>query len=378
MDTKLIGEEDDYIIEGISEDITDLQNDIDAQLSSIFQEFGGDDNDTIFKINIKRVMKGKGELEHCFSCLASELPVIDRIKNEFGAGAYEIWIYKNGKILKRPKLNIAQQLENKSVPPNDTNINSLVSVILQSQKEQNEKFENLLISVSNNNSNQPAFDPMTMMGSMVGMMVQMKEFISPQNGNDKFTDMIELVKVVKEIGGDNEGGGRNFTDGMVDLARAFGPGLLEVTSKLSDRATENKQTVDEAPVNIKEQPINQENNPSAEEAQRMQMFKMQVGMLVNKASTGSDPALYADLVLDSIPEEKIKEFISQPDVIGYLMTINPDVGNYKEWFSNLIEEINAALNEVKETNEVNNANSSENDVSNEIPDTSATATQANQ
>lgn len=374
--------EEAYVIDGTSEDITALQDDIDSQLDSIFQEFGGDENDTIFKIHVKRVMKNKGELEHCFSCLASELPVIDRIKNDFGAGAYEIWIYKDGKILKRPKLNIAKQIEKENTSTNDSNINSIISTILQSQKEQNEKFENLVVTISNNN-NQPVFDPMSMMSSMVGMMAQMKDFINPQNGNDKFSEMIEVIKIVKEIGGDNEGSGRNFTDGMVDLAKAFGPGLIEVTSKLSDRASENNQSIQKAPVNMQEQPINKENTSDAEE-QRMQMFKMQLGMLVHKASTGSDPALYADLVLDSIPEEKIREFISHPDVIGYLMSINPDVGNYKEWFTNLMGEINSALNEANETNEINETNeatvthSSENNVINEIPDTNKTTTQANQ
>ena len=98
---------------GDFDDITDLQNDLDSQLDAIFEEFGGDENDTEYKIHVKRVLTERGEYEHCFSCLPSELPINDKIKNQYGPGRYMIWIYKNAKIYRRRNLIIAKELEQK-------------------------------------------------------------------------------------------------------------------------------------------------------------------------------------------------------------------------------------------------------------------------
>jgi len=324
-------------IDGQFKDVSDLQKDIDAQIDAIFQEFGGDDNDSKFKIIVKRAMHGKGDLEHCFSCVPSELPIIDRIKETYGAGSYEIWVYKDGKIFKRPKLNIAKEIKLHERPQINTNdINSVIQSMLQSQQDQMAEFKNMMFMMMQKN-NVPAPDPTSTMGSMMGVMMQMKDFMGGgDSGKGKMDDILQAVKLVREIGGGDDGG-RNFMDGMVDLAKSFGPSIIEMSSNLAKNpAPVSRET-------IPQNPTGQIESKPQEEDPRMNMFKMQLDMLVQKASINSDPALYADLVVDNIPQDQLIQFINRTDIIEYLISIHPGVGEHRIWFGHLVGEIKSCI-----------------------------------
>lgn len=71
------------------------------------------------------------------------------------------------------------------------------------------------------------------------------------------------------------------------------------------------------------------------------MLKTYITALVAKARAGSDPTLYADYILDNVPEPLIRHVLSHADIVGYLATIDPGVQAYREWF----EELRAALQE---------------------------------
>lgn len=62
-----------------------------------------------------------------------------------------------------------------------------------------------------------------------------------------------------------------------------------------------------------------------------------LGMLCQKAAEGSDPSLYADLILDSLPFETIEELSKlQPDPLSALTAIHPPMAAHREWFTELI------------------------------------------
>ncbi len=91
----------------------------------------------------------------------------------------------------------------------------------------------------------------------------------------------------------------------------------------------------------------------------MNLFKYQLNILVSKAEKESDPGLYADLIMDSIPRDKLEAFLEMDDVIGYLIQTHPGVEKYKAWFEALIIEINDSMNdeyeeeiEIEETTEI--------------------------
>ena len=74
-------------------------------------------------------------------------------------------------------------------------------------------------------------------------------------------------------------------------------------------------------------------------------IKKYVGMLVERAERGSDPDLYADFVLDNVPENVIKEHLANENIIEELSKIDPRVAQHAEWFNSLRDSLVSALTE---------------------------------
>lgn len=329
-------------ITGEFDDITDLQNDLDSQLDSIFQEFGGDENDTEYKILVKRVLPERGEYEHCFSCLPSELPINDKIKNQYGPGIYMIWIYKNKKIFRRRKIIIAKGIEEKKeLIPVTENKDSMYPILLQMQQQQSEKTERMLLAFLEKSSPppQPQHNPIEMMTAMLTAVTQLQNLTDKSNGVD---DLLKTVQLVREL----DGG----TDNDPSLLGLFGKAMPALIN--AGQATVQPEIQPEIPPQSA-QPQPEENiNVQNEEEEKLNLFKFQLASLVRIASDGGDPEVYADVILDRFSEDQLKQFLEIPDIMEYLISINTDVANYKGWFEKLIEavkvEVDADQEELKD------------------------------
>jgi len=331
------------IIEGESEDVTNLQENIDAQLSEMFEQFGGDENDAQFKINIYRVQEGRGELGYCFSCVPSELPILDKIRDDYGAGKYEIRVYEKTdktRLKKRTKLVIekTQKKPVVGIPQNNSGeLKDVISAMMEMQQKQMEQFQQIMVMQRQQSvpvATPSVVNPMEMMTSMVTAMSQLNGLM-PKQEMDQFIKGIELAK---EFGSDNNGAEKGLADVLITAAKEFAPPLLEMSKMAAQNTPRPVQTRPvKTPVSNSTPPVTeQENDP-------MLMLKMQLNMLVNKAAADSDPALYADLILDAMPEEQIREFLGQPNLQEFLTNMNPQVSIYWPWFDALQREVMGAL-----------------------------------
>lgn len=80
--------------------------------------------------------------------------------------------------------------------------------------------------------------------------------------------------------------------------------------------------------------------------QETQMLAHYLGFLTQKAKSGADPALYADIVLDNVPDQQLTELLNKGDgLLDYLVQVCPPVGDHREWFASMLESINGALSE---------------------------------
>lgn len=80
--------------------------------------------------------------------------------------------------------------------------------------------------------------------------------------------------------------------------------------------------------------------PKPEEA----MLAYYLGFLCGKAQTGAEPSLYAELVLDNVPDEQLMPMLNRGDqLIDDLIVIHPPVAQHREWFVGLLKEINELL-----------------------------------
>lgn len=341
-------------IDGTAEDITDAERDADDQLNSIFMEFGGDPNDTSFKIKVMRIIPGRGEFEHCFYCVPSELPIIERIQTEYGPGSYEIRIYKDGKILKRPKLNIAEAKTLPVIVPETKGDNTAVilNAMLESNKAQMLQFEKMMTLSAQNNqmpvvAAAPAINPMELMQSVMAMVATMNGMATKPAGEmDQFVKMAGIMKEFMPESGGGDYGEKNGVDMLLGLAKEFGGPLMELTNKVIDQPAAlvpvsgqipgQVSTTQPVPPNTsatgpKTPPIDATQS-SAEQEQQIMFLKMQLSVLCSNAAKGNDQTAYAQMILDQLTDEQINQFLARPDWFEYLVSVNPNVASFKEWF----------------------------------------------
>jgi len=80
-----------------------------------------------------------------------------------------------------------------------------------------------------------------------------------------------------------------------------------------------------------------------------QVLTYYLGFLVGKAKTGADPSLYAELVLDNVPDAQLTPMLQRGDaLIDDLIGLHPPVGEHREWFVALLKEVNELLEPVDE------------------------------
>lgn len=80
-----------------------------------------------------------------------------------------------------------------------------------------------------------------------------------------------------------------------------------------------------------------------------QVLSYYLGFLVGKAKIGSDPSLYAELVLDNVPDEQLTPMLQRGDaLIDDLVAIHAPVAEHREWFLKLLAEINELLSPTDE------------------------------
>lgn len=96
------------------------------------------------------------------------------------------------------------------------------------------------------------------------------------------------------------------------------------------------------------QPIPPQNQPvqpeiSKAEQDAMNGMKMGLAFLIGQAAADNDPETYADVVLDSVPEESIAEFLKHPQPIEYLAQFDPRVKQHAQWFNTLIEAVKTTM-----------------------------------
>lgn len=233
------------------------------------------------------------------------------LKERHGGGDYRVMLYAKGKIRANKLISIAHEKENLGAGKLDEN-NTLLAVLQRMDNMQRQ-----MIDMMSQKNEQPSRQEM-----LQEMMMFKQIFDGGNNANaNPLGQLRDLIALQKELGlgavepQEKEAG---FTD------------LLEKATPLFTAA-------------INAQPHKpQQTNQS--ESQKMQFIvKMGVKQLLNAANKNSDPATYAEMIIDQFPQEMITKLITPENAIEKFAVIEPKVNAFKPWFIELIEHVKAQL-----------------------------------
>lgn len=338
-------EEGEYVLEGDFEDVSSLQGDLDEQMDAIFADIGGNDDIDEYSLKAYRTQPGKGKLGYLFTCLPTELPILDRLRDDYGSGDYQVRVFKKNRIFKRRVVCIeAPVKKEKPVFDESQKLNGMVEVMANGFTRLGE----LIVQ-----RDQQSPQNISTMKEMMEFMVLMKELNGPPpEVVSPFQQIKDVLSIQKSLAGKEGSSETNVNDVLLTLAENVLPKLAEAGMA----SPENKQRPRVSPeTGIETGEIEKigkiGNTEKLEKTEKGNPMKGHLMFLCMQATLKKNPLLYAEVVLDNTPDDKLDELITAikgEGAINKLIGFHPPVANHQEWFLELFQGILSNIQEVEE------------------------------
>lgn len=279
----------------------------DMALENILADLGGEGADA--SVHVYRVTPGKpnafvgqfGPLE--FS--------MEHLQANFGPGDYKIHVRQNGRLRANRMISIAAPRNPIQTVPQNQNTNNDILTAMR------EGFQNMALMMQKTIETMVTMQPKAKTTrEMLEEMALMKSVFSDNVPKSDPMQIIELASSLAEKIQPRTGEVGNG-EILLEAIKNFGPLLA------SGAAQQN--FVPTPPAVIQQNPIQQSPIQQSPETDPMFMLKMYLNVLINHAEHEHDPAVYADVVLDTVGEEKAIEFLNGENWLEKLSEINPRV-----------------------------------------------------
>ncbi len=340
---------------------------------AIVTEFGRSADDALCEVKIAKVdAKDKQKEDWCFTCSLEEFPILERIRREFGAGTYAVRVHVNGTVKKYFRIGIAPRLDIKEIPMR-TETTGMAEALAQALQRQNEMMERLIQAtmtrpLGKQETLLEKINIVELLPTIVAALTGLKTFLTPAP-NNATKDMVEMLNsfmgVAEKLKGEGvEGKGESsmvdiirdllkspMFEKMVDNIATMQPGLTALPP--GTVTTARQPGIGEVVQPLAKQPTPQpaaqqpKTNGVSEQQQtidpQLQALIHNLKYLTQKAAQASDVGLYADWIIDNVPQDYLKQMVADPNALNTLIQLVPEAAPYMGWFSRLINEVNEAL-----------------------------------
>lgn len=308
------------------------------ELSQVLSEL---DSSGAAIIKVERMREGKrpeyvGDMSPSSFTLA-------QLQERFGGGEYALTVFDSARrYVKRTTVAIAAPLK----PPAPAAVESsgfekIASTMVEQMQAQSQLLQALLLQ---GRTAPAAADAATMRRQLLEEMQLMKgimgsgQVMSP----DKVLELLmKGMEIAKETGGGGDTGWTDIAGKAIDVLGEPLAALLSSSAMVSATAPVASQEATSAGALMP--PVQQQKN-AAVVPMLNPMVKQYVSFLVRKAAAGADPTLYAELVLDNVPEAMVREFLADPDPVTKFAQFDARVLQHAEWFRDLGQACLEALN----------------------------------
>lgn len=314
-------------------------------MEEIQEQFNRSAGEQDWEIKIFRV-SGNNKLgfkqPYLFSVLPTELPVEQKLLDEYGSGKYLARVMVDGKLTKAFNIEVeasARLRQQDSARPSGD-----MATFIQLMEASNSRIVTMLERLMA--APPPAADPLAMMERMSAIMANMKTAMpetsaaAPAAAMEMFQKGIELAQSLAGAGG----GETSAMDVLKSVVSS--PAVSNLVAVIMGRAIPGgggqpaasgyTPAAAQRPA-MTLPPVMPANRQGMSEADVVALIRGQIDFLILQANAGRDPFLYAEMMLDNLPEPMIMHLLDSPNVIGELVAINPAMGNYMPWFTKLIE-----------------------------------------
>lgn len=315
---------------------TDALRDVDNVEESILNEFRAGDADVTFSIKVYSMPGNQraGDKEfYLFTIDPSDLPVDDRLRDDYGSGTYRARVYRtmDGKKV------LFRQFDMHVLAPTKPTVMQQASetgTVLAAMERMTERFERALKEAQPQPVTVAHADPFAMLEKMTSIMKNMGMSQQPQAQTAGAEKMVEMLTKGIELGQSvNASGADDVSIGGIIKEIAKQPGVGERLLEVVTSVMQGRGVPTLPPPTPK--PITQQNNPM------MQMLQF----LSHHATKRSDPNLYAEYFIDNTPHDIVTQLMTLPnaDLIAQMTGMVSDVGKQPEWFNQFIDGVRVLM-----------------------------------
>lgn len=319
-------------------------------IGALFAELAGVSNSRVVVYRANRNQKQA----YMFTCTPDQFS-LDDLREKYNGGEFRLYVSKDG----RPFKNILVNVEPKQVNAGEPAAPGMADVVIAMREgfaQQAELMREALLA------REPAASPLGNMNlaeliTAIGTLT--KNNAPPPapapSSDTAITMLLKGIELARELRETSGGEGEPSLMGLFrDLIKS--PMTAQALQAMAAQAATQPQPVVPArpvapriapPVQPQPAPA-----PAPAVAQPTQgepvnpMLKHYLGVLVKKAEEGADPALYADVALDNVPEETLRFLIDRPPTaVDALIADHPPIANHREWFNGFVASIREALDE---------------------------------
>lgn len=307
-------------------------------LEGMISEFSGYADSVV---NVYRQGEGKS-LSFLFRTNPGEMTggeIMERCRDNYGTGDYRVHIRQGPGLVANKPFSVEakkETTENERDRRDDNNTQMLAFITAQMNNQQQmfaETMRAMAEAFKGNQSSAPQFDPVAAQASLMQQLISLKQLSEPKDESKGAIEMfIQGITLAKDLA--PKDGETNTADILLKGLEYFAPTIAEATKQAQLRGANTEQQKPGF-----SQPQNGEANADAQREQEMGMrnlvLKQQLAFLIAQAKSGKDPELYAELLLDQVGEERVLEFVGQPDAMKKLIELNPEVKSVEVWFDRL-------------------------------------------
>ncbi len=297
-------------------DRSEIEKDMRDEENEILSEFGEADGDAGMYFTVRKVIPGSKDKPYCFEGTRGDLPVTETIQRKFGAGKYEIWLFKNKKIYRRIPITVLAPIEQTKPDAPQSELAGVLKTVLEQQTA--------MLARMNEAKPQSSLNAKEMLTLAMPAITAFIPFLFKSRDGGSVAETMQLLATAKEL---FQNDGEQREKGLIDLATDILPPMFAAMSAQPPNGAQPKQL---SPP--------QSTTPTPEQIQQAQMAQLQMLLrfMIGKAQKSSDPGLYAEVLVDTLPPEYV-QMLCAPGAIEMLVQLEPAIATYRPWFDALLQ-----------------------------------------
>lgn len=321
----------------------------DMSLTATLQQIG--ESGTEAKVIVYQIDEGKKKDIWLFDCPVSEFANggLSEIQIRYGAGEYRVRVYSGNKLLTHRRITIGAP---RIKQPEPTPQLDVATMIAQNNAAMLAGFKEIAASmrpVAGGGAGMGVQEVIGLLGTLMPMMQPARQ--APQS--DPFDMVMKVLQLQKDLAPvpEGEAGTVNLIMKAMDT---FGKPIAEAMANQKAQQAAYPQPSPQQQCNVSQLPAPVENpitNPT-EGTKDMTDLEMKIGIIkmpmLLMADTGADTYPYACMLLDTLDDAEVAQFVTNDNWFAELCKILPEAQSRQQWFEQLRANALSLLQEPEE------------------------------